>query len=345
MLTNQFGKFIEGGRAYAITDPATPMPWTNVISNGRYGLVVSQNGGGFSWLDHCQLNVLTRWEMDLARDDSGRFLYLAELDADADDPGSLWSLSPHPCRARYDEFRCVHRPGMTTFETDRRGIRAAWDICVAPDDQIELWRVRLANTSDRPRRLRLGAYLEWCCGTAPDSKREFHRLFFTTRHDAERHAVVATKNMWDAPFGTPDDHWNRPWPHAAALAISGGTGNTWATSDKADFMGRYGDPARPAGMLAGVEGRFGRFVDASGVVGTDLELPAGAEVTICFRLGVADDPAALGDLLDRYGSGESIDRAFDAATAAWDEATAPRWSRRERRTRRRRDGRPRFEGS
>ncbi len=323
MLTNQFGKFIEGGRAYAITDPATPMPWTNVISNGRYGLVVSQNGGGFSWLDHCQLNVLTRWEMDLARDDSGRFLYLAELDADADDPGSLWSLSPHPCRARYDEFRCVHRPGMTTFETDRRGIRAAWDICVAPDDQIELWRVRLANTSDRPRRLRLGAYLEWCCGTAPDSKREFHRLFFTTRHDAERHAVVATKNMWDAPFGTPDDHWNRPWPHAAALAISGGTGNTWATSDKADFMGRYGDPARPAGMLAGVEGRFGRFVDASGVVGTDLELPAGAEVTICFRLGVADDPAALGDLLDRYGSGESIDRAFDAATAAWDERLAP----------------------
>ncbi|HLO41887.1 MAG TPA: hypothetical protein VK176_12755, partial [Phycisphaerales bacterium] len=71
---NQFGHFSDDGRTYVITNPGTPMPWVNVISNGRYGLVVSQNGGGFSWLDNSQLNVLTRWEMDLARDQHGKFV-------------------------------------------------------------------------------------------------------------------------------------------------------------------------------------------------------------------------------------------------------------------------------
>ena len=67
-----YGRFIEDGFAYEITDSGTPKPWTNVVCNGRYGFVVSQNGGGFSWLDNSQLNVLTRWEMDLIEDRAGK---------------------------------------------------------------------------------------------------------------------------------------------------------------------------------------------------------------------------------------------------------------------------------
>ena len=73
MLSNAYGRFDSDGKTFTITDPATPAPWVNVVSNGRYGFVVSQRGGGFSWLDNSQLNVITRWEMDLVRDDRGRF--------------------------------------------------------------------------------------------------------------------------------------------------------------------------------------------------------------------------------------------------------------------------------
>ncbi len=313
MLESSYGGFIEGGAAYEITDPDTPAPWVNVISNGRYGLVVSQNGGGFSWLDHCQLNVITRWNMDLVRDDSGRFVYLRDLDA-----GETWSLSPQPCRAGYDAFRCVHRRGMTSFETSRSGISAVWDLAVTPGDTAEVWRVTLRNDSSRPRRLRLGSYFEWCCGVAPDSKREFHRLFFTTTHDERRGAVIVTKNMWEAPFGDADDHWNRPWPHAAAFAIVG-VADHWATSDKADFLGRYGTPADPRGMRAGVAGRFGRFVDACVAVGSDLDLAPGASRTVGFVLAVGDDPSGACGLADRYAEPGAIDGAISGAVESWDE--------------------------
>src|SRR6185295_1157039 len=112
-LTNRFGHFEHAGRDFSITDPRTPMPWVNVVSNGRYGLVVSQNGGGFSWLDNSQLNVLTRWEMDLARDVAGRYLYLSDLDS-----GEAWSAAPAPCFPAYTSFRCDHAPGSTAFVTE-----------------------------------------------------------------------------------------------------------------------------------------------------------------------------------------------------------------------------------
>lgn len=322
-IKNAYGRFVENGRAYEITDPGTPMPWTNVISNGRYGMVISQNGGGFSWLDHCQLNVITRWDMDLARDDKGKFLYLSDLDADEDDPGAVWSLAPQPCHTRHDTYRCVHRPGTTTFDTEFNGIRAEWTLGVATDDQAEVWRVRLTNVSGRARRLRLGAFLEWCCGTAPDVKREFHRLFFTTRDHPEHNAIVATKNMWDAPFGTPDDHWNRPWPHAAAFAIGGETGPVWRTSDKSDFFGRYADPAKPRAMRAGVEGRFGRFGDASAGAGTDLSLAPEASVTVCFSIAIADDPAAAAALAAAYAAPAKADEALAGGVRLWEETLAP----------------------
>ena len=93
MLSNPYGHFEGSGKTFTITDPRTPAPWVNVVCNGRYGFVVSQAGGGFSWLDNSQLNVLTRWEMDLVRDPHGRFLYVADLDS-----GVVWSLAPGPCR-------------------------------------------------------------------------------------------------------------------------------------------------------------------------------------------------------------------------------------------------------
>ncbi len=316
MLRNRYGAFIENGSAFEVTSPDAPSPWTNVVCNGRYGFVVSHNGGGFSWLDHCQLNVITRWNMDHVRDDSGRFVYLADLDAPGDGPGAVWSLSPSPCRPAYDRYRCVHRAGMTSFETAVHGVEAVWDLSVAPDDPVELWRVRLTNTTTRTRRLRLGAFFEWCCGTAPDVKREFHRLFFTTTHEAGRRAIVATKNMWEAPFGTRDDHWNRAWPHAAAFAVSG-VESHWATSDKADFLGRFGKQDAPAGMTRGVEGRFGRFVDAAAVLGTDLELAPGETKVVRFTLSVADDPEGALALADRYGDGATADGAIGRTLEGW----------------------------
>lgn len=318
-LHNQYGRFVEDGRAYEITDHNTPRPWTNVVSNGRYGFVVSQHGAGFSWLDHCQLNVLTQWRMDHIRDDHGRFLYLSDLDTE-----DVWSVTPHPCRASFDAYRCVHRAGSTTFESSFKGISASWTLGVAPDDQAELWTLTLTNESDTPRKIRIGAFFQWCCDAAPDSAREFHRLFFTTRHDAERNSVLATKNVWNAPFAGADARWNRPWPYIAGFSMGKVEGDqNWITSDTEGFLGRGGDQRRPAAMVDGCEPSFGRFADPCAAVGADLEIQPGESITRTFVLGVSEDQAELNATFDKFSSQSAIEAALEQATDGWHNRLSP----------------------
>src|SRR5690606_16976550 len=149
----------------------------------------------------------------------------------------------------YDSYRCEHGPGASVFTTECRGIRARWTLTVSPSDPVEIWAVELENVSGRDRRLRIASYLEWCCGVAPDSKREFHRLFITTKHDAQRRAILATKNMWDVPPRHEGEHWNRPWPYVAAHAVNLEAGRAFereiAIGDKTLFIGRNGDTHAP----------------------------------------------------------------------------------------------------
>lgn len=331
MLDNRYGHFDPTGRRFVVTDHRTPMPWINVICNGRYGLVISQNGGGFSWLDNSQLNVLTRWEMDLARDCHGKWLYLADLDSK-----DVWSLSPQPCQAELDEYRCEHTLGSTTFHTRRDDIEAEWTLTVAPGDNAEIWIVRLRNHSSRARQLRIASFFEWCCGVAPDTKREFHRLFFTTRHDAGRRVIVARKNMWDAPMrndaSTLDrekGHWNRPWPYAAAHAIGGiRFERDLAIGDKSTFLGRYGSFARPRAMTDDAIippealNNFGRFGDASAALGGDLTLAPGQSTMVVFTLAIADDEAGAVSLAEKFATPPAADRALAGAHELWEHTLA-----------------------
>lgn len=315
MLSNPYGRFDASGSTFSITDYRTPMPWTNVVCNGRYGFVVSQNGGGFSWLDNSQLNVLTRWDMDMARDDRGRFIYLADLESK-----EVWSLTPAPCWPKFAHYRCDHRPGSTTFVTEAHGVRAEWTLAVPPGETLEVWHVALSNTSSKYRRLRIASFFEWCCGVAPDVKREFHRLFITVKHDAARRAIVATKNMWDIPKKSEKDHWNNGWPYAAAHAlVAPKMSRDLAIGDKPTFLGRYGEQRSPAAMRGETPlvGGFGRFGDAAAALGGDFELAPGADVEFGYVLGIDSTPERALANVDRFRTLEAIRGGVAAAKEDW----------------------------
>lgn len=333
MLASRFGHFENAGRRFTITDPATPMPWVNVICNGRYGLVISQNGGGFSWFDDAQHNVLTRWEMDLVRDCYGKFLYLADLDT-----GNIWSAAPAPCPGKLDHYACSHAPGSSTFTTKRHDIQTTWTLSVAAKDPVEIWTVEIKNTGNARRRLRVSSFMEWCCNTAPDTKREFHRLFFTTSHDANDHrrAIVATKNMWDIRPKTEREHWNQPWPYAAAHALCGfNSSQPLAIADKSTFLGRYGTTAAPAALASPLptdhpQGGFGRFGDACAALGGDLTLQPGQSVSFHYLLAIAPTSREVLALIDKFASPAAAAAGAKSAADQWDRITSPSQVRSER---------------
>jgi cellobiose phosphorylase len=289
-----YGQFSSDGREYIITDPRPPRPWSNVISNPRLGLAVSQSGSGFTWIDNSQLAVVNWWQQDFAQDTSGKFLYLTEGD-------DLWSLSPAPVWADYDKFECRHGMGATTFVTERNGISAQWTLFAHQSDTVELWIVKLKNTLRAKRRLELTGFLEWCCGVTPAPRREFHKLFIETERTGN--AVFGWNHMWDignARWG----HWNTDFPYVSAFGTTAEVVS--AEGEKSEFLGRNGTLRDPEALRRREwKGLFGRHYDPVAAMRSVVDLGPGEETTIGYAIAVGKSREETADILTR-----SLDVAF-----------------------------------
>jgi cellobiose phosphorylase len=303
-----YGHFSADGREYVITDPRPPRPWSNVISNPRLGLAVSQSGSGFTWIDNSQLAVVNWWQQDFAQDTSGKFLYVAEGD-------DLWSLSPAPVWADYDRFECRHGIGSTTFVTERNGLAAQWTLFAHAGDTVEIWIVRLKNTMRAKRRLELTGYLEWVCGVTPAPRREFPQLFIETRR--EGNAVFAWNHMWDvgsAEWG----HWNTDFPYVCAF---GTTANLIsAEGEKTEFTGRNGSIRNPEALMRrDWRGLFGRHYDPVAAMRSVVDLGPGEEKSIGFAIAVGKSHDETAELLERSLDVAYMESALADVKQSWSE--------------------------
>ncbi len=311
-LQTKYGYFSDDGREYVITRADTPMPWINVLTNGDYGLVLSQAGSGYSWRAHASLNRLTRWDQDLIRDNWGKYLYLRDADT-----GAFWSPTWQPCGASLEGYRVRHGMGYSVIDGQHDGIRSTLTVFVPQDAPCEIWLLRLENTGERARSLQIISYFEWLLGAAPDWHREFHRTFITTEYDDRWGALLATKVLWDLPVESKT-HWNRSWPyvgfHSASLMPDG------FDSDKRDFLGRHGDLHRPQAVVEGrAICRVGRWGDPIGSLQVAVTLAPGEAREIAFTLGMADDREQAGAVITRFRALDEVHAALGSTRAFWQE--------------------------
>lgn len=306
---NAYGAFDADSKAFTIKDIFTPRPWINVLSNDRYGVVVSQVGGGFSWADNCQIFRLTRWEQDLVQDAAGRFLYVQDLDQ----PEELWSTAYQPTRQKAEFDEVIHELGATTFVRRFMGLETRHTIFVPREDCAEVWIVEIRNLADAPRKLRLGCYLEWHLGGVGDWHREFHRLFAESR----RHG--STLVAWKHPGLTEHKRETAEEPIRAFVSWSGVGEVTWVT-DKQEWLGRVGSPTRPRAFFEAVsESQTPRWDDPIAGGLADLDLAPGATKTVVLTIGAAPTEA---DAL-------SLSRKYDADSAQAERAaTVEGWKAR-----------------
>ncbi len=307
---NRYGRFSGDGTEYVVTDPHPPRPWINVIANARAGLTVSQTGSGFTWVDNSQLAVVTRWQQELARDSSGRFLYLRDGET-----GEVWSAAPAPCFPAYDAYACRHGLGYTTFETEKDGIAVTWTLFCDADAAAELWRLRVVNLGTAARRLELTGFVEWNCGVTPSPRREFGKLFLETRHDPASGAVLARNHMWEV--GSPRwGHWNTPFPYVSAFGATERLAA--AEGDKGAFLGRGGDFRSPGWLSRpSASGTFGRHHDPVAALRVDVGLAAGEAKDLGFVLATGGSEDEARSLLARFGTPRALDASLAAAKGAW----------------------------
>jgi cellobiose phosphorylase len=313
LFQSKYGYFNDLGNEYIITRPDTPRPWVNVICPGDYGVVVSQTGSGYSWKTHASHNRITRWEQDLIKDNSGKYLYLRD-----EDTGEFWSLTWKPVCSQPDFYRVHHGIGYSRFFSTYQDLESTLTIFVPPAEPVEIWKVRFQNNGPQVKRLSLFTYVEWCLGL-PDPAREFHRVFCETQFNGNLNTIFARKRLWEIP-NAKGQHWNRDWEyvafHSVNMPVAGYEG------DKEMFLGPYGVIEKPAAVVKGtVTGTTGKWSDPIGSLHNRIELSPGQDVEIIYLLGAVaqEQQEQATAIINKYQSSDAVEEAFTATKAFWNQ--------------------------
>ncbi|MBI5726244.1 MAG: hypothetical protein HY965_00200 [Ignavibacteriales bacterium] len=148
LFKNQYGYFSKDGKEYIITDYKTPKPWVNVISNGSYGLVISQTGGGFSWLNHSEFNRVNRWHQDVVQDNWGKYFYFKD-----NDTGDVWSPTWMPVKTAPEQYELRYGTGYAKFTTRYKDVEIILDVFVPNGETLEVWNFSVKNYSGKIKNL------------------------------------------------------------------------------------------------------------------------------------------------------------------------------------------------
>jgi len=277
-LPNRYGAFDPATYAFVLHNVLTPRPWVNVMSNGEYGLVLSQQGGGFSWRRNSQLDRVTRWEQDLAADAYGRWVYVFDIDA-----GRVHSTTFAPVREAADDEEIRHGLGWTTFRRRTGDVETSQTVFIPVEGGSEHWVIEVCNRAKASKRFRIGSYLEWHLGNQGEWHREFHRLFVSLF--PERDALFAFKRTGL----TEGSRTPPPAPMVAYAAVDGLEPVHWF-GDKAQWLGAAGRFDRPDGVIHPIEPIITeRWDDPIAALTAEVEIPAGGSVRFAITVGAEDN--------------------------------------------------------
>lgn len=288
------------------------LPDTQLLTNGRYAVLLRSHGAGHSSWDGVGLS---RWRDDLLRDAHGSFLYLQRVGAGGGTDAPWQSLTAHPAPDPQARYRCRIQADRVIYDAHWNDLQARCAVWVSPEDDCELRQLELLNTGDMPLGLRLAAVFE--ATLAPQRGDEAHpafsNLFIQARWDASEQALHLHRRP-----RLPDEPAMRAVHFLAAA--DGPLEEVQPVADRARWLGRHGSSARPLGdaghslvELTTESAEPGVAVDTgldplAGLV-LRLTLPPGASIKLTFCTAAGREGEALAALVDKYRQPAHVDRA------------------------------------
>jgi cellobiose phosphorylase len=305
-----YGYFSETGDEYIITNYKTPKPWVNVISNGNYGLIISQTGGGFSWDTHSEFNRINRWHQDLVQDNWGKYFYIKN-----NKTGEFFSPLFTPVRKAPDYYEARYGIGYAIFSTIYNKIKIELRIFVPFNDNLEIWDFKVENQTDNDLDLSIYSYFEWCLGSSADHHREFHKTFIETEFDDLLNAMIAKKRLWDIPLG-PRGHWNIDYPYLGFISSNKNISDY--EGDKEKFIGQYGSLENPRALNnAHLSKSIGKWNDSIATIKIDIYVKKNEFQKAAFYIGLKENKDQINKTIARYWSEDQIDDSFTEVKLKW----------------------------
>ena len=296
----QYGHFDNEKREYVIDRVDLPVSWTNYLGVKDLCVVVNHTAGGYMFYQSPEYHRVTRFRGNaVPMDRPGHYVYLR--DAKDED---YWSISWQPVGKPLDQakYTCRHGMSYTTYECDYKGIKASQTLMVPMDDAVELWDVRLKNTTDKERRISVFSYCEF----------SFHHIMIDNQNF--QMSLYCAGSSYDENIIEYDLFYEE-------FGYQYFTSNV--TPDGFDclrdsFLGAYRTEDNPIAVERGTcSGSHELGNNHCGSLQKDLVLAPGEEVRLIFMLGEGSREAGK-KIREKYSDMANVDAAYAQLKDYWE---------------------------
>ena len=283
-------------------NPNTAGPEVQLLSNGRYHLMLTQAGSGYSrWRDL----AVTRWRADATCDGWGMFGYLRDING-----GEFWSAAYQPTTGTARTYRATFTEAHAEYTRREHDIETHVEIGVSPEDDIELRRIRIRNRSKSRRTLDYTSYAEVVLASqaADMTHPAFSNLFVETEILPQQHAILATRRPRSM-------HETPPWLCHMLTVHSHDACTTSYETDRARFIGRGNTLASPAAMhdTGQLSDTAGAVLDPIVAIRCRFTLEPGASITLDQITGISETREHSLELIEKYRDRRLSNRVFGLA--------------------------------
>ena len=309
----QYGYFDDENREYVITQPDTPAPWVNYLGSPKYGAIISNNAGGYSFATSGANGRILRYVFNNF-DQPGRYLYIRD-----DDSRDFWSASWMPVGKPLDLYKsqCRHGMGYTRMEADYDRIHSEALYYVPLDAEHEVWALTVTNTGRTARNLTLTGYAEFTNHNnyEMDQVNLQYSLFISRTKFVDNRIMQEIHGNLDAL--RPEEQVDGKNVTERFFGLAGGAVSSWC-GDKEEFLGRYHGYGDPKGVIAGDLGNvLSNSENACGGLSTKVTLYPGETKTVVFLLGMKSSAEAAAIVGSYEGGKTVVDRELAALKKDW----------------------------
>ena len=288
------------------TSPHGSIPRTQLLSNGRYAVMLTTAGSGYSrWRDL----AVTRWREDVTRDAWGTYVFLRDVES-----GETWSAGHQPRGVAAESYEVTFSEDRAEIIRRDGAITTTLQVIVSPEDDAEVRRVSVTNLGTRSRDIELTSYAEIVLAPplADAAHPAFSNLSVQTDSVPALDALLATRR----PRSRGEAH---VWLAHVAVVDGETVGSLEWETDRARFLGRGRGVRSAAAALDGqpLSNTTGAVLDPIVSLRRRVRVPAGGTVRVTFSTVVAASRPEAVDLAEKYHDAATFDRA---ATLAWTQA-------------------------
>ncbi len=189
---NEYGAFSSDGREYIIRinkENRLPTVWSHIMANEKFGTLVTENMGGYTWYKNSRLNRITSWANMPNYDIPSEVIYLKDMETK-----KAWSLGLNPMPDN-NYYNVIYGFGYCIYKHKSDGLEQELQVFVPKEDSIKIQILTLKNTTPNRKKLKIYYYTKPVLGEDEQKISEYINLQF----DKNSNTILA-QNLYNSEF-------------------------------------------------------------------------------------------------------------------------------------------------